>query len=53
MSLKSDYVKANCSKVADNHGGWRCPCCNDYRCCPRKMKKLARRRVRRTTKIEF
>lgn len=53
MSLKKDYIKAKCSKVSDNYGGWHCPCCNPYGCSVRKMKKLARRRVRRTTKIEF
>ncbi len=51
MSLKKDYRKAHCGKVIDGFGGWHCPCCNPYGTNPRKMKPLARRRVRRTNKI--
>ena len=51
MSLKKDYVQAVCGKVQEGSGGWRCPCCNPYRTTVQKMKVLARRRVRRTTKV--
>lgn len=49
MSLKKDYKGK--SKLEDGHGGWRCPCCNPYGCSPRKMKHKARRRMRRTARI--
>lgn len=49
-SFKRDYLRSDCSKLADNHGGWYCPCCNPYGCHPRSMKKLARRRFRRVSK---
>ena len=50
MSLKKDYVRSNCAKLAENYGGWDCPCCNPYGCSKRNMKKLARRRLRRVSK---
>jgi len=31
-------------------GGWHCPCCNPWRTSVRKMKTLARRKVRRAMK---
>mgnify|MGYP006931609950 CR=1 FL=1 len=50
MSLKRDYVKVQCGKMRDGPGGWQCPCCNPFGCSPRKMKPLARRRLRRNRK---
>jgi hypothetical protein len=50
MSLKKDYRTEVCGKLRDGLGGWRCPCCNPYDMSPRKMKPLARRRLRRTSK---
>lgn len=38
------------SKLLDGPGGWRCPCCNPYERSPRRMKALARRRIRRCSK---
>ena len=49
-SLKKDYKRASGGKLLDGYGGWHCPCCNPYNCSPRKMKPLARRRLRRTNK---
>lgn len=46
-TLKSQYRKPYLAKLADGAGGWHCPCCNKYRCSANKMKKRARRMVRR------
>lgn len=51
MSLKKDYLSE--PKLDGGPGGWHCPCCNKYRTCARKMKPLARRRVRRNFKNRF
>ena len=50
MSLKKSYLKHK--KLRSGPGGWGCPCCNPYSCSPRRMKKLARRLVRRVSKQE-
>ena len=51
MSLKRDYRRASCGKVCDGCCGWGEICGNPYHMPKRKMKRLARRRVRRTFKI--
>ena len=38
------------TKLNGGPGGWRCSCCNPYNCEPRKMKRKARRLVRRKMK---
>jgi hypothetical protein len=48
-TLKSDYKVAR-GKMKEGPGGWHCNCCNPYDCHPRKMKPLARRRLRRILK---
>lgn len=48
MSLKRDYL--GIVKLDGGYGGWSCPCCNPYGCSPRKMKRKARRFVRRKHK---
>ena len=44
-----DQAKVS-SKLHYGPGGVACQCCNPYNCHPRKMKKLARRLVRRVEK---
>jgi len=52
VSLKGTYVKASrtVGKMSGGPGGWQCPCCNPFGCSVRKMKPLARRRLRRVSK---
>lgn len=53
MSLKRDYIRTTTGKMTSGPGGWHCPCCNPYSCEVRKMKRKARRRIRRTAKQKF
>jgi hypothetical protein len=46
--LKRDYK--GLGKMDSGPGGWHCPCCNSYGTSARKMKPLARRRLRRVSK---
>lgn len=48
MGLARDY--RHNKKLQGGPGGWYCSCCNPFRCSPRRMKPLARRLARRTTK---
>lgn len=34
-------------KLNGGPGGWKCPCCNPFRCAPRRMKAKAHRFIRR------
>ena len=52
-SLKRDYRYPSGHKLTDGYGSWHCPCCNPFGCSPRKMKKKARRIVRRMVKQEI
>ena len=49
MSLAKEYFGKG--KLQAGPGGWGCPCCNPYGCHPRNMKHLARRHVRRKSKL--
>jgi hypothetical protein len=51
MSLKKTYRSHK--KLNAGPGGWGCPCCNPYRCHPRRMKSKARRFVRRVEKARL
>lgn len=50
MSLKKDYLGKS-PKLERGPGGWRCLCCNPYRCQPRRMKARAHRLLRRIEKL--
>ena len=48
MGLSKDY--RGIAKLNGGPGGWRCPCCNPYRCAPCRMKAKAHRLARRVGK---
>ena len=50
-TLKKDYRQEACGKLLDGYAGWGCQCCNPYGTSPNKMKPLARRRLRRVSKM--
>jgi ubiquitin C-terminal hydrolase len=49
MSIQKEYTEAS-EKLNGGPGGWKCPCCNNYQCSPRKMKMKAHRVARRNNK---
>jgi hypothetical protein len=46
--MKKCYLEI--SSLRAGPGGWRCPCCNPYNTSPRRMKRKARRHVRRNNR---
>lgn len=51
--LGKEYTKIKDGKLKTGSGGWYCACCNPYDMHPRKMKPLARRRLRRVEKMRL